>query len=135
MPGRVRWLAPRVGTPFPESVKKSTCRTSRATPHPDPLPEGGPEGEGERSASLVSASSSLSGRYTCKLRRSIALSRRERVGVRGCRQHPLVRFLHTPLTASFEGRGASTKAFVDNTNYFVDDGCRRKETRHEDSHH
>src|SRR5258708_31376574 len=23
-----------------EVVKKSTCRTSRATPHPDPLPEG-----------------------------------------------------------------------------------------------
>src|SRR5258708_16594507 len=28
-------------------------------------------------------------------RRSIALSRRERDGVRACRQHPLVRFLHT----------------------------------------
>src|SRR5258706_14540244 len=39
--------------------------------------------------------SSLSGRYTCKLRRSIALSRREGDGGRGCRLHPLIRFLHT----------------------------------------
>src|SRR5258708_5291557 len=43
----------KLGVPIPyllnsssEVVKKSTCRTSRATPHPDPLPEG----EGERPA-------------------------------------------------------------------------------------